>query len=1025
MPWAKALLANAPWTNASWTGTPWTGALLTGLLLASCAPPPPEAFRSGAGAAGALDLGVNVARENCSLQRGAADARIYCGTYLAPSGRVIATAAADPRTYLTASAWRTAFDNRFDRCEAPVPTAEPGGGAVRMTCVHRRRGYRQVVLAARIGDVLYVADGIEPVAAVLPRAIGVMANRLPAVVVKTDQVSLRSQRAAAMRQTNLTGVAAVAAIEQFTLEGSRQNRDGDYVAAEAAYRRAAEIQEQQVGKDNPALAVPLARLALQVSNQGRFTESEQLLIRASRLAALPGQSDPAARLLTLHLMALDRLNRGLPAQALVLLEQAESGFLPLVPADALTARRRGSVTGTSTAELMAVQALDHELVTNQTASDALNGLIETRRYRAFALKDLGRLQEADAILEANRDLFSGRDPRLVARYHRTAGMTAASAGNSGAAVSRLSSAVNSFSQTQSAGRPLLETRFLLAAQLVGRGENRAAASECRDALATARTQKAGVLPNQVMPCLHALHAESERWGIAGNGALADMFALAQLAQGSITSRQIAVATAALARGTRNPKIRDAIQQQQTLRTDLEELYRRRADLTVGNENPPAVAAIDDKIRRAEEERQDAATALDAEAPGFAALVQTSVSARETQALLRPDEVLAVIVLGDDEGFTILARDSRLYAGRIGGGARRVDALVRGFRSSMEARQSGQAPPPFDVAAAQELYTVLFGPVAGGLTGAKTLVVAPTGSLLSVPFGALLTGPASASALTQAPFLVLRMAVTHVPSASSFVNLRRAAAGIARAPDRRPWFGFGVIQPPTLAQAAATFRSDTCAGSARALAALPRLPGSVLELEAARQLTGATPAEQLLGPRFVAGQVMERGRNSQLTAYDILHFSTHALLPGEIRCQAEPAIVTSTPAGARDASGGLLKASDIQNLDLNADLVILSACNTGGPNAAGAGESLSGLARSFFYAGARALLVTHWEADDKAMPYLTAAFLDNMKTKTAGDHAAALAMAQRTMLDGMVEGLWAHPYYWSVAAIVGSGGGQGH
>ena len=81
---------------------------MTGLLLASCAPPPPEAFRSaGAGAAGALDLGVNVARENCSLQRGAADARIYCGTYLAPSGRVIATAAADPRTYLTASAWRT------------------------------------------------------------------------------------------------------------------------------------------------------------------------------------------------------------------------------------------------------------------------------------------------------------------------------------------------------------------------------------------------------------------------------------------------------------------------------------------------------------------------------------------------------------------------------------------------------------------------------------------------------------------------------------------------------------------------------------------------------------------------------------------------------------------------------------------------------------------------------------------------------------------------------------------------------
>ena len=997
-------------------------ALSTGLALASCSPPPPEAFRDGVrGGGAALDLGKNVAQENCSLQRGTADGRIYCGTYLSPSGRVIVASAADPLAYLTASPWRTAFENRF-RCDTPpVPAAVLDGGGLKMICTHRHRGYRQIVVAARTGEGLYVADGIEPVAPVLPRAIEVMANRRAAAVVTADQAELRNRRYAEMRQTSLTGAAALAAIEQFTLEGSRQNRRGDYVAAEAAYRRAAEIQESVVGKKNPALAVPLARLALQVSNQGRFNESRDLLARANVLAALPDQPDPAARLLTTHLTALDLLNRGSPAEALVLLEQAEMGFLRLVPPAALVARRRSEIRGSSTAELMAEQAADTELVTNQGASDSLNGLIETRRYRAFALKELGRVQEADSMLEANRVLFAGRNPMLVARYYRTAGMTAAVAGRGGAAVAELGSAVSSFSQTQGASRPLVETQFLLAAQLVERGENRTAASRCRDALVTARAQKTGVLPNQVMPCLHALHVEADRWGFAGGSARTDMFALAQLAQGSITSRQIAVATAALAQGTRNQKIRDAIQQRDTLTADLDELYRKRAELTAGKDNPPALAALEDKIRRAEEERQEAGTALQAVAPGFAALVQESVSAGDVQALLRPDEALAVIVVGESEGFTILVRDGRLYAGRIEGGAARVDALVRRFRASME-KAPGQPAPPFDTAAAHELYTAVFGPVADGLGGVNTLIAAPTGSLLSVPFGALLMEPAPANGLSQALFLVRRMAVAHVPSASSFVNLRRVSR--AARVERRPWFGFGGFRAPTRAQAAAAFPADTCGASARMLASLPPLPGAAAGLEAARTIVRASETEQLRGDAFTVTNVTERGKvneqtgTSPLAGFRILHFSTHALLPGEIRCQEQPAIVTSN---------GLLKSTQIQNMDFDADLVILGGCNTGGRGeTAGAGESLSGLARSFFFAGGRTLLVTHWEANEKSLPYLTALLLSNAQSKTSGDYAKALALSQRTMLDeaaGDFEAL-AHPYYWAVGAIVGGGGAAG-
>ena len=118
----------------------------------------------------------------------------------------------------------------------------------------------------------------------------------------------------------------------------------------------------------------------------------------------------------------------------------------------------------------------------------------------------------------------------------------------------------------------------------------------------------------------------------------------------------------------------------------------------------------------------------------------------------------------------------------------------------------------------------------------------------------------------------------------------------------------------------------------------------------------------------------------LKNYRILHFATHALLPTDLRCQNEPAIVTSAPAGRRDASGALLTATDILGLDLDADLVILSACNSGGPGGTTAGESLSGLARAFFYAGARSLLVTHWSVNDQAAAFLVADTLRRMQAE---------------------------------------------
>jgi CHAT domain-containing protein len=114
------------------------------------------------------------------------------------------------------------------------------------------------------------------------------------------------------------------------------------------------------------------------------------------------------------------------------------------------------------------------------------------------------------------------------------------------------------------------------------------------------------------------------------------------------------------------------------------------------------------------------------------------------------------------------------------------------------------------------------------------------------------------------------------------------------------------------------------------------------------------------------------------------------------------------------------------MDLDADTVILSACNSGGPGGGAAGESLSGLARSFFYAGARSLMVTHWSVNDQAAAYLVAVTLQRYRAAPNDGIASAMRAAQLGILDDAGKSLllaYAHPFYWAAFALIGEGGGR--
>ncbi len=281
--------------------------------------------------------------------------------------------------------------------------------------------------------------------------------------------------------------------------------------------------------------------------------------------------------------------------------------------------------------------------------------------------------------------------------------------------------------------------------------------------------------------------------------------------------------------------------------------------------------------------------MQAASPNYGQLVQQVVPASAVLAALHPHEAFVSIVLGDKDGWAFLLRDNTIAIAKVDGGIPRMAKLVHDTRASIELTAAGL--PTFNIAAARELYDATLGGFgATALDGETALVVAPSGPLLSIPFEVLLTGPAQPDNLAAAPWLMRKLAIAHVPAPSNFVSLRKIA-GDSRA--TRPWFGFGDFVPPTRRRLSALFPGPACAESAQLFAELPALPFATKELDVARQILGASPSEELLGRAFTAPAVLK----TSLKNYRILHFATHALLPSELRCQSEPAIVTSVPPGA--------------------------------------------------------------------------------------------------------------------------------
>ena len=349
---------------------------------------------------------------------------------------------------------------------------------------------------------------------------------------------------------------------------------------------------------------------------------------------------------------------------------------------------------------------------------------------------------------------------------------------------------------------------------------------------------------------------------------------------------------------------------------------------------------------------------------------------------------------------------------------------------------------YDLVAAAGLYMQLVSGVESALKGAKRLYVTTSGSLGDLPLGMLVTAYPSAEAdladpetLRTAPWLADRYAVTTLPAVSA-LRLKRVLTAAAGSGALETFLGYG--DPMLGAAGTAKPRGEsvyrdsgaggTLADPAR-LGRLSSLPGTKTELEAmARLFSGPSRALRL------GRQATESAFKSdpKLASASVIVIATHGLLPSASAGMDEPGLVLTPPEIASRDDDGVLGASEAAALRLNADWVILSACNTASTAmGAGGSDSLSALSRAFLYAGARALLASHWRISDEVTAVLTVETLAAQRASPALSPAQALQTAMQTIRSGKrPDGSpvkdwgpdWTHPAMWAPFSLIANNGG---
>lgn len=414
-------------------------------------------------------------------------------------------------------------------------------------------------------------------------------------------------------------------------------------------------------------------------------------------------------------------------------------------------------------------------------------------------------------------------------------------------------------------------------------------------------------------------------------------------------------------------------------------------------------------------------------PSYAVLVSPKpLSLVDTQALLRFDEGLLTFLWskeGDQIHVFVIRRHSSLaYTVKLA--VKEMENFVSQLRTGVDTNRVDQLSdiPHFNVGLSHQLYKRLMAPAEEILSEVNHLFVVPEGALQSIPLGILVTQepnkePDRFSDYRDIAWLYKNYAITTLPSVASLRALRKFAS---KTKATKPFIGFG---DPALSSESGVSKglelSNFYRGAiadVRTVRKLPDLPGTTQDLKAMARYLGADDSMIYVREEATETQV----KSLPLYDHKVVAFSTHGLISGELEGLVEPALVLTPPQKGTVTDDGLLTASEVAQLKLDADWVILSACNTASGNKPGA-EGLSGLAKAFFYAGARTLLVSHWQVESNAATALTKYMFETIKRNPSIGRAEALRQSMLKLASGKIKPYYAHPVFWAPFVVVGEGG----
>lgn len=502
-----------------------------------------------------------------------------------------------------------------------------------------------------------------------------------------------------------------------------------------------------------------------------------------------------------------------------------------------------------------------------------------------------------------------------------------------------------------------------------------------------------------------------------------------------SSVQQALSDAAVRSSVNVPGLSDVVRQDQDAKNEISALMSYMTSQGIEGEpkrNPQVLAQMRNRLIELEKLRKSFKEQIQKSYPEYFALLQPKApTTKDIAKQLKPDELFISAVSVSNRTY-VWAIDAQ---GQVGFHRWELDhkgteQLVARLRKTLDVAELGARAPAFDADAAYQIYKGVIAPQERMLEGKRHLIVATSGSLAKFPIAVLLRDPRKDKEIEKMAWLIKDVAISSVPTANGWMSLKRLGKVNLTEQPMIAW-GDPVFN---LKLAAADVQGGTRnvnkLRSTQSLGALdgplqefdsvyqqiPPLPETRDEvLQLAKILNGNAEQDLILGTKATRKSVLESNQSGLLRRKQVLVFATHGLLAGDLPNLNQPALAMAANPNPNDSP--LLTLDDVLSLKLNADWVVLSACNTAGDDGR-AEEALSGLARGFFFAGSRSLLVTHWSVEsESAMLLTTQAFTAYKKDPTLRRSEAV----RHAMLEVMKMGKFSHPTYWAPYALVGEGG----